>query len=161
MSADLKPIFRPEALRPKLLAFDLPAHVAGVRPKIAAWAALLADAGGAARKETELLADFIRDVFVDLLGYVPPPAPAYSLKKEALVNGCGVFVEAELKSLYQKDGFRVEVSTGGANGVFAYGCNYWHGTVGYGKAPSVSGELFESRDAARTAGIDFLLERLP
>jgi hypothetical protein len=45
-------------------------------------------------KETELLADFIRDVFVDLLGYVPPPAMPYTLKREALVEVDGKFADA-------------------------------------------------------------------
>jgi hypothetical protein len=41
-----------------------------------------------------LLSDFIRDVFVDLLGYVPPPAMPYTLKREALVKVDGKFADA-------------------------------------------------------------------
>ena len=49
-------------------------------------------------KETELLADFIRDIFSDLLGYTGPASglPVYTLKREALVEVDGKFADAAL-----------------------------------------------------------------
>ncbi len=96
MPADVKPLFRPDALRPKLNAFTLPPAAVAARPKLAEWVKLLASDAGKKKKETELLADFLRDVFVDILGYVPPPAGAYSLKKEALVQVDGKFADGAL-----------------------------------------------------------------
>lgn len=96
MPADVKPLFRPDAVRPKLTTFAIPATAAAARPKLAEWVKLLTSDAGKKRKETELLADFLRDVFVDLLGYVPPPAGAYSLKREALVQVDGKFADAAI-----------------------------------------------------------------
>ncbi len=96
MPADVKPLFRPDALRPKLAGFNVPPAAAAARQKLAAWVTLLASDAGKKRKETELLADFLRDVFVDTLGYVPPPAGAYSLNKEALVQVDGKFADGAL-----------------------------------------------------------------
>jgi len=94
MPADSKPIFRPEAIRPHLHKFTLPAAVTALRPQLAKWAALLESAEGLARKETELLPNFIRDVFEDLLGFVGPPGSPYTLKREALVKVDGKFADA-------------------------------------------------------------------
>jgi len=71
MPADVKPLFRPDALRPKLAEFTIPLAAMTARPKLAEWVKLLASDAGKKRKETELLADFLRDVFVDLLRYFP------------------------------------------------------------------------------------------
>ena len=91
MPAAIKPLFRPEAVRPKVTAFALPPTAVAARAHLSKWAKLLAAPATAKRKETELLPDFLRDVFVDLLGYVPPPQSPYTLKREALVDAafCG------------------------------------------------------------------------
>jgi hypothetical protein len=49
-------------------------------------------------KETELLGDFINDVFGDLLGYAGPASgsPVYTLKRESLVQVDGKFADAAL-----------------------------------------------------------------
>ncbi len=94
MPVDSKPLFRPEAIRPHLAKFTLPAAAVALKPKLAKWAALLESAEGLARKETELLPNFIRDVFEDLLGYVGPPGSPYTLKREALVKVDGKFADA-------------------------------------------------------------------
>ena len=72
MPADPKPLFRPDALRPKLSAFPLPASAHAARAKLKNWANLLATVPADAMKETELLPDFISHVFTDLLGYSGP-----------------------------------------------------------------------------------------
>jgi hypothetical protein len=98
MPADAKPLFRPEALRPKLAGFTLPASAEAARPKLADWAALLGSPGADALKETELLPSFLRDLFEDLLGYTGPAggSPRYTLKREALVEVDGKFADAAL-----------------------------------------------------------------
>jgi hypothetical protein len=96
MPADVKPLFRPDALRPKLAEFNVTPAAVAARPKLAEWVKLLASDAGKKRKETELLADFLRDVFVELLGYTPPPSEAYTLKREALVQVDGKFADAAL-----------------------------------------------------------------
>jgi hypothetical protein len=93
-----KPLFRPEALRPKLVAFAVPPAAAAARVKLAHWAKLLTSRQADHLKETELLGDFLRDVFVDLLGYTGPAdgAEPYTLKREATVEVDGKFADAAL-----------------------------------------------------------------
>jgi hypothetical protein len=59
---------------------------------------LLASGQADAMKETELLADFLHDIFSDLLGYTGPASglPVYTLKREALVEVDGKFADAAL-----------------------------------------------------------------
>ena len=79
MPALVKPLFRPEALRPKLAAFHPPPTAVAGRGKLAGWVKLLASARAAKMKETELLPDFIGNVFGDLLGYIGPAAGSTSV----------------------------------------------------------------------------------
>ncbi|MGH7172739.1 MAG: Eco57I restriction-modification methylase domain-containing protein, partial [Gemmataceae bacterium] len=94
MATEIKPLFRPDAIRPKRTSFLLPDRCESASQKLTNWANLLGSKQAETMKETELLADFIRDVFVDLLGYVPPPATPYTLKREALVKVDGKFADA-------------------------------------------------------------------
>jgi hypothetical protein len=59
---------------------------------------LLGSAEGGAKKETELLAEFLTDVFARVLGYTGPAtaAPYYTLKREATVQVDGKFADAAL-----------------------------------------------------------------
>jgi len=50
--SEAKPLFRPEALRPRLAAFTLPSRVDALRPKLAHWAGLLGTDRGDAIKIT-------------------------------------------------------------------------------------------------------------
>jgi len=77
------------------------------------------------------------------------------------INDCGVFINVEEEVLFDKDGYRAEVSIAEAKGLYAFGVGFTYPLGGYGHAPSISGELFTSRDAARTAAIHHLLHRLP
>ncbi len=97
MPAAAKPLFRPEALRPKLTAFTVPPPAAAARIKLAHWSKLLGTKKAEAMKETELLADFIADVFGHVLGYTGPAAGAerYTLKREATAVD-GKFADAAL-----------------------------------------------------------------
>src|SRR5215210_2224569 len=97
MPTDLhKPLFRPEALRPKLKGFSLPPTAVAARAAVAQWASLLASPTGVKRKETELLPNFLADVFERLLGYVPPPANPYTLQRETHIQVDGKFADAAL-----------------------------------------------------------------
>ncbi|MCU0703228.1 MAG: hypothetical protein MUF18_04470, partial [Fimbriiglobus sp.] len=96
MPADVKPLFRPDAVRPKLAGFTVPAAAFTARSELAKWVKLLASDAGKKRKETELLADFLRDVFVGILGYVPPPNERFTIKREAAVSADGTFADAVL-----------------------------------------------------------------
>jgi hypothetical protein len=93
-----KPLFRSEALRPKLSAFRLSPESAAARTKLGHWTKLLGSKQANTMKETELLADFIADVFGQLLGYTGPAAGAerYTLKREATVEVDGKFADAAL-----------------------------------------------------------------
>jgi len=98
LPVEAKPLFRPDALRTKLAAFVLPTAAATARQKLANWTDLLSTKAAEKMKETELLGDFIRDVFVDLLGNVGPASglPVYTLKRESLVQVDGKFADAAL-----------------------------------------------------------------
>jgi hypothetical protein len=96
MPADIKAIFRPEAVFPRLKAFTLPPGAAVVQRKLAGWAKLLDTKRGQKMKETELRDEFLFDVFRDLLGYstaAQGPA-AYTFKKEQFVEVDGTFADA-------------------------------------------------------------------
>ena len=98
MPADTKPLFRPEALRPKLRSFILPARCEALRPKLTDWAKKLTAGKLDKRKETELLPDFLSDVFAGLLGFTGPVSghgiDAYTMKREALVEVDGKRADA-------------------------------------------------------------------
>src|SRR5258708_27004085 len=57
-------------------------------------------------KETELLGDFLRDVFGDLLGYIGPASGSavYTLKRESLVQVDSKFADAALGRFTLADG---------------------------------------------------------
>jgi hypothetical protein len=94
MPTDAKPLFRPEAVRPKVRAFELPARAD--RAKIAKWAKMFAGSAKPKWKETEVRDEFLYDIFRDALGYVTVSEnPAdYSFKKEQFVQVDGTYADA-------------------------------------------------------------------
>ena len=86
MSIDAKPLFRPEAVRPKVRAFTLPPHAD--QGKIAKWAKMFAAKSKMKLKETEVRDEFLYDIFRDVLGYVTVSdnPMAYTFKKEQFVK---------------------------------------------------------------------------
>src|SRR5437016_11641094 len=98
MPAAAKPLFRPEALRPKLAAFTIPPQAAAARTRLVSWAQLLGSKQAEAMKETELLGDFISDVFGGVLGFTGPASAGecYTLKREATVVVDGKYADAVL-----------------------------------------------------------------
>ena len=93
-----KPLFRPEALRPAMKNFILPERVEALRPTLAVWAKQLTGKKLDQLKETELLPDFITDIFGGQLGYAEPVSKfdTYSMKREALVKVDGVGHQSDL-----------------------------------------------------------------
>ena len=91
MSIDGKPLFRPEAVRPKVRAFTLPPHAD--QGKIAKWAKVFATKSKVKLKETEVRDEFLYDIFRDVLGYVTVSdnPTAYSFKKEQFVKADAPF----------------------------------------------------------------------
>lgn len=101
MPVEATPLFRPEVLRPRLEAFELPAHAAEAHERLAAWVSLLESPTGAEQKETELLPDFLTDVFQRILGYRGPANAddgRYTISREALIEAYGTFADAALGS---------------------------------------------------------------
>ena len=68
MPAIVKPLFRNDAIRPKLAQFHPTPAAEAARGKLADWVELLASPAAKKMKETELLGDFFQHVFVDTLG---------------------------------------------------------------------------------------------
>ncbi len=68
------------------------------RPRLGHWAKLLGSKAAEEMKETELLADFIRDVFGDVLGYTGPAGGSdrYTLQREKTIEVDGKFADAAL-----------------------------------------------------------------
>lgn len=79
----------------------------------------------------------------------------------AAINDSGVFANEEEEVLFDKNGCKAVVSIAGANGLYAFGCSFSYPFGGFCRAPSITGELFFSRDTARTAAIQSLLKQLP
>lgn len=98
MPVESKPLFHPEVIRQRLLHFGLPPSVEECRPRLRHWADLIASDRADALKETDLLPDFITDIFVNLLGYTrPAQAPeCHTLSRETQVVVDGQKVDAVL-----------------------------------------------------------------
>ena len=104
MALESKPLFHPEVLRQQVRAFILPERVAAFQPKLQHWADLIASGRADDFKETDLLPDFITDIFCNLLGYTRPAGPGdtFTLSREQHVQVDGKFADAVL-GRFQKD----------------------------------------------------------
>ena len=101
MPVEAKPLFRPDVLRPHLDQFAMPDHVDRVRPKLTEWADKLRSGQLDGFNETQLLPDFLTDVFYDLLGYSGPvtSGDSYTISREQLVQVDGKWADAVLGTL--------------------------------------------------------------
>lgn len=107
MPVEATPLFRTEILRPRLAAFDMPAPAAEGQERLQAWLDLLDSSAGMERKETELLPDFLTDVFQRILGYRGPANTEngrYTISREALIEAYGTFADAALGSFDDAQG---------------------------------------------------------
>ena len=100
MPVEVKPLFRPDVLRPYLKAFALPPVVESRRGVLAKWAELLASGQANDLKEQELLGDFLADVFRGILGYASPAdcPERFTISREKHVQVDGKFADAVLGS---------------------------------------------------------------
>lgn len=116
MPVDISPFFRRDVLRPRVREFVLPERAALAREKLRRWAGFFAKSEGLAYKETELLPDWLTDVFQDVLGYTGPStlaaAERHTIKREKLVEVGGKFADAVLGD-FGADAFRPVVAVEG------------------------------------------------
>jgi hypothetical protein len=99
LPVDAKPLFRPDVLRLHLQGFaPPPPAVDAAREKLGRWAELIASGRADRMTERELLPDFLSDLFVDVLGYEPPPGRGgrYTLSREQHVDVDGQWADAAL-----------------------------------------------------------------
>lgn len=98
MAVESKPLFHPEVIRQHLRSFVVPDSVEVALPKLKHWADLISSGKADKLKETELLPDFLTDVFGGLLGYAGPvgAGATYTMSREKLVEVDGQFADAVL-----------------------------------------------------------------
>ena len=103
MPVDPKPIFRPDALRPNLSAFQLSEDTNAKRAIIQKWADLLSSNQADSFREQELLADFVNDIFCNLLGYERPAdnPKRYTRAREKYIQVNGKYADAVLGEFKQ------------------------------------------------------------
>ena len=63
MAIESKPLFHPEVIRRQVRSFKLPERIEGLKPKLRHWADLIASGRADDFKETDLLPDFLTDIF--------------------------------------------------------------------------------------------------
>ncbi len=98
MPVEAKPLFRPDVLRPHLVAFAWPKNLAETKAALARWADLFSTGRADKFKEQELLPDFLKDVFCDALGYtrLADSAARFTISREKHVQVDGKFADAVL-----------------------------------------------------------------
>jgi hypothetical protein len=82
-----KPLFRADVLKPKLDAFRPPSDFGKRLERLLRWRDLIESAKIDKFKETEILPDFISELFQDVLGYQSPAdsPDRYTIRRENLV----------------------------------------------------------------------------
>jgi hypothetical protein len=95
---EAKPLFRPDVIRAHLAGFALPPQVDAFRPKLADWARMISEGRLDTFNEQEILADFLTDFFVTLLGYTRPAdgGQRYTISRERHFEIDGTFADAVL-----------------------------------------------------------------
>src|ERR1051325_4969823 len=98
MAIESKPLFHPEVLRRQVRSFKLPEQVNSLLRKLQHWAELIASGRADDFKETDLLPDFLTDIFCSLLGYTRPAGPGdtFTRSREKHVEVDGKFADAVL-----------------------------------------------------------------
>jgi hypothetical protein len=98
MPVERKPLFRAEILAPRAAALALGPEAEQARDLLRKWARLLGSARADELTESELLPDFLTDVFYQILGYRGPTASGerYTLSREKHVEVDGKFADAVL-----------------------------------------------------------------
>ena len=98
LPVEAKPLFRPDALRPHLKAFQLPRPLETYRAILCKWAEMLASGKADRFKEQEILGDFLNDVFCGVLDYARPAdnPERHTISREKHVQVDGKFADAVL-----------------------------------------------------------------
>jgi SAM-dependent methyltransferase len=98
MPVERKPLFRAEILAPRAAALALGPEAEQARDVLRKWARLLGSARAEELTESELLPDFLTDIFYKVLGYRGPTASGerYTLSREKHVEVDGKFADAVL-----------------------------------------------------------------
>ena len=114
MPVEAKPLFRPDALRPHLVAFLWPDHIEEIRKTIGKWAEMIRSLRADQFKEKELLPRFLTDIFCTVLGYTEPAdeAERFTFSRERHVEVDGKFADAVLGH-FRPDGFTSVVALEG------------------------------------------------
>lgn len=108
MPVERRALFRPDVLAPR--AQNLPFDPAPASEVVRRWSRLLDPATANRQKESELLPDFLSDVFYGVLGYAGPSVGGerFTLSRERRVEVDGEFADAVLGTLGTVDE-RIEV----------------------------------------------------
>lgn len=98
MPVERKPLFRPEILAPGAAALSPHEIPEPAREALRKWARLLSSSRAEELNESELLPDYLSDVFYGVLGYRGPAATGerYTLSREKRVEVDGKFADAVL-----------------------------------------------------------------
>ena len=98
MPVEAKPLFRPDALRPHLKAFQLPRPLETYQAILSKWADMLSSGKANRFKEQEILGDFLNDVFCGVLDYARPAddPDRHTISREKHVQVDGKFADAVL-----------------------------------------------------------------
>ncbi len=98
MAVETKPLFHQEVIRQQLRPFTLPDSAESSLPRLRHWADFIQSGRADKFKETELLPEFITDLFISLLGYSGPAGPAdtFTLSRETHVEVDHEFADAAL-----------------------------------------------------------------
>jgi hypothetical protein len=113
---EIRPLFRPDAIRPLLTAFQLPSRVDVCRAKLIDWQKLIESGRADQLNEKELLPDFLTDIFGELLGYTGPASGGdhYTMSREKHVIVDGKYADAVLGEFTaDRKRFVVAVERGG------------------------------------------------
>jgi len=105
MAVESKPLFHPGVIRHQVRSFSLSQRVEDFHAKLQDWTELIASGRADGFKETDLLPDFITDIFCNLLGYTRPAGPSdiFTLSRERHVEGDGKFADAAVLGRFQRD----------------------------------------------------------
>ena len=99
MSIEVRPLFRLEVVRPQIRAAELPPLAGDVLARLQNWSELINSGKIDRQKETQILPDFLTDLFGGVLGYTLPAAATdgrYTLQRESFITPGTEYADAAL-----------------------------------------------------------------
>ena len=105
MPVEIKPLFRPEVLGQRLKGYALPDSVEQGKTVLLKWAEMISSGHIDKFNETEILHDFLTEVFCDLLGYRRPTdnPEHYTFSREKHIQVDGKFADAVIGEFTPQD----------------------------------------------------------